>query len=61
MIEVQRQLEQVMVREQLVKPPKMVLRNCNQLIWLFTSSSIRLLKQKLLKEDQINWLQFLML
>ena len=35
------------------------LRNCNQLIWLFTSSSIRLLKQKHLKEDQINWLQFL--
>ena len=34
-------------------------RNCNQLIWLFTSSSIRLLKQKHLKEDQINWLQFL--
>ena len=36
-----------------------ILRNCNQLIWLFTSYSIRLLKQKHLKEDQINWLQFL--
>ena len=34
-------------------------RNCNQLICLFTSSSIRLLKQKHLKEDQINWFQFL--